>query len=221
MIDLPDYRPHPRRTTYSEFEYAALPPIDRELDGDFAWLLQQPEVPASLGEVDEHDPVPARPPTRAGLDGLVRAFPGRVNVPSSFAAFVSSTGLHRRIRSSTACYLDLGDFAVPVEGGGVLIHFLADQQWVLHWLFFTDGDSEAVVTTQDPFGFEPYSDDPDEPWLYAPTFDPAAHDGVVCAESFSEFVYRFWIENEIWYALRGGRGTLTDEQQRYVEHYRR
>jgi len=26
----------------------------------------------------------------------------------------------------------------------------------------------------------------------------------VCADSFAEFLYRFWIENEIWYALHEG-----------------
>ena len=42
---------------------------------------------------------------------------------------------------------------------------------------------------------------------------------MLCADSFSEFLYRFWIENEIWYDLSDPPSELTTEQQRYVEHY--
>ena len=34
----------------------------------------------------------------------------------------------------------------------------------------------------------------------------------------SEFIYRFWIENEIWYGRRSGK--LSPDQRRYAEHYR-
>jgi hypothetical protein len=50
-----------------------------------------------------------------------------------------------------------------------------------------------------------------------------ASDAAVCAHSFSEFLYRLWIENEIFFRLRGpeaGRRPLTDEQRRYGEHFR-
>jgi hypothetical protein len=42
-----------------------------------------------------------------------------------------------------------------------------------------------------------------------------------CARSFSEFLYRFWIENEIWYSITHdeGRRPLTDLQRAYVNHY--
>jgi len=45
----------------------------------------------------------------------------------------------------------------------------------------------------------------------------------VCASSFSEFLYRLWIENEIFFRLGGpdaGRTPLTDEQRRYGERFR-
>lgn len=44
-----------------------------------------------------------------------------------------------------------------------------------------------------------------------------AEDASVCADSFSEFLYRFWIENEIFF--RAGSG-LTDGQRRYGEYFR-
>ena len=122
------------------------------------------------------------------------------------------------MRSCTACYLDLGNFPVKVTGGGRLIHFLSDQQWVRHWLLYLGDDgAEAVVSTYDPYGFE-LGDDEE---LEAPDrFQPGAADALLCADSFSEFLYRFWIENEIWFAL-SERQPLTDEQRHYAEHYAR
>jgi hypothetical protein len=121
------------------------------------------------------------------------------------------------VRSCTACYLDLGDIAVDVAGEGWLIHFLSDQQWALHWLLYAGSDgSEAVVVTDSPFGFEDA-----EPRISS----AAVVDGGVCAPSFSEFLYRFWIENEIWFRVvepdpgEPPEPPLTDEQRRYAEHY--
>jgi hypothetical protein len=50
-------------------------------------------------------------------------------------------------------------------------------------------------------------------------FDPTTAEAIVCAEFFSEFLYRLWIENEIFFRLRE-RDALTPEQGRYAEHYR-
>jgi hypothetical protein len=137
-----------------------------------------------------------------------------IPLPSSFRTFIGSPQPRRRVRSCTDCYLDLAEFVVPVAGGGWLVHFLSDSQWVLHWLLYVDADREAVVVTDAPVGFEVE----DETIRF---FDPGSDDGAVCARSFSEFVYRWWIENELWFALVDKDRPLTDEQRRYAEHYRR
>lgn len=42
-----------------------------------------------------------------------------------------------------------------------------------------------------------------------------------CAPSFSDFLYRFWIENEIWYALEDQpRRPLNALELEYVGHYK-
>ena len=99
---------------------------------------------------------------------------------------------------------------------GLLIHFLSDQQWVLHWLLYVGDDgTEAVIATGMPYGF-----DGEAPSTLGGRPDPAEElVTIVCAETFNEFLYRFWIENEIWFALRDGE-PLTAEQRRYAEHYR-
>jgi hypothetical protein len=213
--ELPGYRePAHDYGTYFASDYSALPPVARELDDEFGWLRAEPAVLGSLTDAD-YSQVPQRPASADELAALIGK--SGVTPPRSFATFVADGQLHARIRSCTACYLDLADVIVPTEDGGWLIHFLSDSQWVLHWLLYVGPESgEAVVVTQLPFGLQL-----DE----APTrFDPANVDAWVCAASFSEFVYRFWIENEIWYRLsRAGSNTeppLSVEQQAYVDHYR-
>jgi hypothetical protein len=211
--DLPGYREHPTPfSTYSPFPYSGLPPIERDLDDEWRWLLAEPRVAGSLGYVAAGDPMPERAATAAELGALLG---DRAPQPSrAFRAFVGDGEPRTRVRSCTASYLDLGQFAVDVAGGGSLIHFLSDQQWVLHWLLYvgTDG-SEAVVVTETAFGFEADGESFD-------TWDPADGGLSVCAGSFSEFMYRFWIENEIWFRVsRDGRDELTEEQRRYATHY--
>lgn len=220
MVELPGYRDHPSKySTYSDFEFTDLPPIEQELDGGLEWLRAQEPVDDSLGESRAGDPKPARQATSEELGALLAARP--VPLPASFETFIRSQECRSRIRSATACYLDLGDFAIPSRDGGLLIHFLSDQQWALHWLLYAGpGSSEAVVVTDVPFGFNPDDESPRE---FASDFDPASANAAVCAETFSEFLYRFWIENEIWFRLTAADGdvsALTPEQARYVEHYR-
>jgi hypothetical protein len=188
-------------------------PIERELDDELRWLRAEAVVPESLA-ADSHAPPPIRPATAEELSVLVGS--RTAVLPASFRAFVAHDEPRRRVRSCTACYLDLGDYVVPTSNGeGWLIHFLSDQQWVMHWLLYFDGHGhEAVIATEVPFGFETDENPPG-------TFDGAAVGAAVCAESFSEFLYRFWIENEIWFALdKPARRPLTTEQARYAEHYR-
>ncbi len=40
-----------------------------------------------------------------------------------------------------------------------------------------------------------------------------------CAPTFAEFIYRFWLENVIWFKLNDTSASLTAEEQVYVAHY--
>jgi hypothetical protein len=149
-IELPGYREH--RTgyaTYSAFASDELPPIARELDAELRWLQNEPPVRASLTDIDEAASTPATP------EALERIAGAEIVLPRTFITFIGSDGPRARVRSCTDCYLDLGDFAVPVADGGTLIHFLSDSQWVLHWLLYVSPNgSEAVIATDHPLGFE-------------------------------------------------------------------
>jgi len=222
-IDLPGYRDHPEAATYSVFDQALLPPIERELDDGLAWLLAEPAVEHSLAGGHMYEGEPVRPANGTQLDALTGELD--LELPPAFEKFIRVPEPRSRVRSCTACYLELADFPVSVEDGGWLIHFLSDQQWVNHWLLYVDRDGgEAVISTYPPYGFRLES--PDEEPAWASDFEPAtshrfthgAAESMVCADSFSEFLYRFWIENEIWYAL-SQRRKLTPEQLRYARHY--
>jgi hypothetical protein len=209
-FDLPGYREGPRFATYSEFAYDDLPPVERSLDEDLRWLLVEPAVRGSLAEPDSD---PARPATVEELNRVASV----LEMPPAFRSFLALEEPQKRIRSCTDCYLDLGDFSVPLDDG-TLVHFLSDSQWVCHWLLYMGPDGESVVVSYDPLGFELGEDEETVREVQSSTLDAA-----VCAESFSEFLYRFWIENEIWFALaRPGllpRPRLTDEQERYLAFY--
>jgi len=212
--DLPGYREYPTPfSTYSPFPYADLPRIERDLDDDLGWLRAERPVSGSLGYAVPGDPAPERGATASELIALIRD--RAVELPRAFRTFIGDPEPRTRVRSATACYLDLGEFVVDVADGGVLIHFMSDQQWILHWLLYVGpAGAEAVTVTDVPFGFEAEG-------RRFESFDPRAHEGSVCAESFAEFLYRFWIENEIWFrsSRDGSDEAMTDEQRRYAKHY--
>jgi hypothetical protein len=192
--------------TYAGFPLGWLPPIERELDDELRWLLREPPVDESLeGNA-----------TRADLDALLAR--KAVALPPSFSAFIDSADARKRLRSGTDCYLRLPDSIVRF-GEGWLINFLADSQACAFWLLYTGSDGEAVVVTEYPPGFEFSEED-----ARSQQRDPGslADDASVCAASFSEFLYRFWIENEIFFRLSvpEARAPLSEEQRRYGEHFR-
>jgi hypothetical protein len=96
--------------------------------------------------------------------------------------------------------------------GGQLVHFLSDSQWIRHWLLFTGAGEQAVVTTDFPVGFELTLEDR-QVYPGKPAYE-------ICAGNFLEFLWRFWIENEIWYGLALEDHALTPGQRCYVNYYR-
>jgi hypothetical protein len=208
-VDLPGYREHPRRpATYSPFEASELPAIERVLDDHLLWLADEQPVEQSIGA---EQPGRATEATAGNLTRLLAGAP--LALPSAFQSLIAERALQDRVRSCTDCYLDLGEYVVSAGAEGTLIHFLSDSQWVLHWLLYVDSEDEAVVVTQTALGL--FDDSP------TPTvFDPARTAAAVCADTFNEFLWRFWIENEIWWSLAHTTTPLTPEQQRYLAHYR-
>lgn len=126
-------------------------------------------------------------------------------LPEMLVSLFKDEALQRRIPSCTACYLELSPqfVAVPEAAGkrspGYLLRFLHDQQCCVIWYVWLRQGQPARVIASHFFFEREYFDalqDIEEPVEYETIFDEA----VLCAHSVEEFLYRFWIENLIWFA---------------------
>lgn len=135
-------------------------------------------------------------------------------LPKDLTRFLQNGGLRDRLRSATDSYFDLGDAAVTVDGGR-LVHLISDSQWVFHWLLYLGEDgSSAVVGTGFPAGFDLDADEyEDADWLHE---EPRY---VLVSGSFAEFIWRWWMDNEIFYRAVVAKASLTTEQEAYVAQY--
>jgi len=210
--ELPGYRPHPGAySTYTLFPYEDLPPIPEKLDNDFEWLKSQTTKNHSLFENSYPD---GSKPDLSKLARIVSE--ARINLPETFVTFMHSPKLQRRVRSCTDCYLDVADCAVETKGSieGYLIHFLSDSQWVGHWYIHVDRrDNHCVVTSLNPYGFNLEGN------ITNRDIDMQEEEIWLCAPSFTEFIYRFWLENEIWFVLAEKERPLNQIEQAYVDKY--
>jgi hypothetical protein len=84
-----------------------------------------------------------------------------------------------------------------------------------------EGDS-AVLASPDLYGLKVENSD----WIENPScrlerIDLSRSQFAYCAASFSEFLYRFWIENEIWFASvdKPGSRSFNALELDYVGHY--
>ncbi len=208
----------PRVGTYGSYDFFALPPLPFELRGDWSWLrankpfehnildgatLLQP-IPDSIRSLEDD----------AGSAG--------VTLPETFLRFVSDEDLPSRVRSNTLCYLDPSPgLGAPPNGNGRLVRFLSDSQGCLFWYLYLapDGD-HAVLSSGDFYG----ASNEEEGYFSGPYSEGVREDRKTenlsfAAESFEEFICRFWIENEIWFAGFEKR-EIPPDGQRYVEAYR-
>lgn len=183
-IEVPGTSFVPLAATYVEYPSDGLPPGPDNL-GSWEWLRGAESHP------DSHM---AAGFESASRDLSARAIADLANLPADFQHFVAEPDLRSRTRSATDSYFDLADHVQEVEGG-YLLHFLSDSQWVMHWLLYVGDDgTNCVLATPFPVGFNLGEDDleawQDEPWEY-----------VVVADSFAEFMWRWWMDNEVFYAV--------------------
>jgi hypothetical protein len=217
-VRLPGYRELPEFHTYEGSRLEALPPIPIELDDDCGWLMNHGKAHLHGGlSRYERDLQPANVEKLAAEANLV--------LPRSFRRFMSSPELQSRVRSCTDCYLDPGQRIVETVGSiqGKLVHFLSDSQSCAHWYLhiLPSGDS-AVLESPDLYCYRIENSD----WIENPScrlerIDLSGLAFAYSASSFSDFLYRFWIENEIWYALEdeASRRPLSALELDYVGHY--
>lgn len=195
-------------STYRKFSYEELPPIQAKLDENFKWLERKPRYEYSMS--DETFDVKKLFQIEAQIN---------TKLPKFFSTFVKNKELSYRITSCTACYFTLPNYVVKTVGKyeGFLILFLSDQQGCIKWYLYLDKTGEHfIVSSANYYGFDSYDELSDEGlsnFSYKSEIDLEEEEVWFCGNSFKEFIYRFWIENELW---RGGR---TKEQKHYIAHY--
>lgn len=205
---LPGYRELPEPTTYALFPYEDLPPV-KDPGNNYSWLTAAPPRQHSIASdtVNFSAKFGDLMPHIAAL------------LPDSFRVFTLTANLQTRVRSCTDCFLEAPDFLIhtapPLDGW--LVHFLSDSHSVLHWYLHLNPDgSHFVVVSPEAFGFRG-EEEPGLDWENF-TVNILEHQAWFCAQTFSEFLYRFWLENEIWFALHEKK-PLTAAQKKYIGFY--
>ncbi len=123
----------------------------------------------------------------------------------TLARLFEDSAFQSRILTCTGCYLELSEQLVPIPtrgdsgSDGYLLRFLHDSQCCYIWYLWLSPREPAGVVAAPYFYEKEYFDalqDEEAPVEY----DKAFKEAVLCAHSLEEFLYRFWIENQIWYA---------------------
>jgi hypothetical protein len=198
-FDLGAYRPCDG--TYAFYPYESVPPLDESLfRGTFAWLERVPRARATKS-----------------LSGLLAAAEAAgLTLPPAFVTFMGDPRLRAAVPSCTACEWDAS--AAPVASkvvpGAFTVRFLRDQQDCLFWyLHLLPGGATEVLCSPIPF---------DSAGVMAKVTPEVVIDNTwVCAPNFEHFVYRFWIENELWEKVAARREpvALSDAERAYISHY--
>jgi hypothetical protein len=216
-IQLPGYRQLPEHHTYESSRLADLPPIPIKLDNECEWLRSHGQVHA-YGGLDQYE----RDIQPSSVENLAQL--AQIELPRSFRLFMTDPDLQSRVRSCTDCYLDPGERIVETIGAipGHLIHFLSDSQSIAHWyLHILRSGDVAVLKSSDLYGLEIEHSD----WILNPScrlerVDLRGLEFVYCAPTFLDFLYRLWIENEIWFAVMAKPcHPLSNLEADYVRHY--
>ncbi len=203
-------------STYCLYAYESLPPIDdAQLTGTLDWLVPLDEEVAEEMEVyhaaDEEEGRLQLNVGKAAAQAQQLGLP----LPPAFLRLLGSRELQNRIPSCTACYFSLAEEILPYPGkDGYFLRFLNDQQGVLLWyLYLTPQGDECVLAS--PY----WLDELDNPDWYEDLTEGDRQamlaSTVVCAPSFEAFIYRFWLENTLYFDLDRG-APLTEAQQRYL-----
>lgn len=207
--------------TYERFQYRDQPPLPVEsLDGTFAWLRG----------------TEPRSTYRQGAAWSAFCAAKREQgyfVPKEFERFLSDADLPARVKSCTDNYfVDPPDptkrhSAPSAEWeDGLLVTFYADSQYCVLW---------GILLPREPGRYAPILAGPPEALFPGAGYDAEdseeEEDGeeedfgkpVLAASQFEPFVFRWWIENEIWFATcwQESRRPLTPMEQAYVDHLNR
>ena len=184
--------------TYSRVEYQRLPALP-PIRSPFDWLSELPKRDYSSNLDSDENQIDGFPSIAAELKAL------GFSIPDDFRVFITRPDIQAQIPTCTDCYLQLPDTVTPLPGWpeSYAVRFMNDSQCCVMWyLLFQPNTPVRVLASyyfleQDTFDAMEYESQVDEPLRYEDVLD----DACICAESFGEFIFRFCIENTMWFAL--------------------
>lgn len=260
--DLGDYRPG--FSTYDLYPYDELPPLAAP-DPTFAYLRADDQSSDAAATPTSEASQKREAELRRSLDVLAgEAAALGMRLPEAFITFMRSRELRLPAFDwGPGCWFSLADHLVPCPGfaEGRLVGFLRDQQDCIVWCLclLPGGEYRVLALGSDAVDTMPNAEgdallgqfDPDEDYdkwdreelahpvaslRHAPETVAEAIAGiVVCADTFEQFVYRFWLENEISLKLNAETikaiswhshplpehysQPLTESERRYLDYY--
>lgn len=205
--------------TYQRSAYHQQPPLPVEkLNDTYDWLREagpnpgvdpNQNIPSSALEDDDPEDDVLRP----GLwsERLAKLRQRGYYVPASFERFMEDRALQAKVPSCTSNYfLPAADADEhPQPDGGLFLTFYSDQQACLLWgVRLGEGADRYTPVLA---GAPQFSN--------GLTFPELAF----CAPTVETFVYRWWLENTLWFATQWAdtRRALTHEEQAYFAHLER
>jgi hypothetical protein len=219
----------PCDATYCGVPYESLPPIpEATLRGTLDWLLP---LNRDLKRKHTHfSPISWRLFSDHWRIILASSFELNLSIPNAFRQLMDSAALMQRIPSCTDCFFELSQKLVPCPGWeeGFILRFLNAAQGQIAWYLYLTSQGEHCVLVGYPW--LDLLNEPENPehraWGITEEERNMVFEGRgvhVCAFSFEEFLYRFWIENILWYKLVWFKGQkpLTEAEKRYLSHYQR
>ncbi|MDJ1493041.1 hypothetical protein QNI19_08860 [Cytophagaceae bacterium DM2B3-1] len=249
FFGLPSVRP--TENTYESFDYEALPPLNTEkLDGSLQWLQAiatspqrrylnlPPEMAAWQKGRKKSKELPQSFLEKWSKKWSTieqQASMRKLVLPSSFITAMQHPEWLNVIDSPTDCFFELdenGFIDLKDREGECLLHFYSDSQYCLLWYLHFDsfGKHRVVVSKNSWFQhlhthtFLPHPEvDVDEDIeKMISEIEAGSHTFLCeCAPDFESFLYRVWIEGDIYYAMsklyKGQE--LTPEQKEYLHFY--
>lgn len=188
--------------TYCETPLQDLPAV--QVSDDLAWL--KPLHPTIDAEMRQYRPN-ARERQRYEQKAkaiLAQAAELGLRLPVAFGELAQSETLRDRFPSATACYFDLPEKIVPApfELDGHIIRFLNDQQICVLWYLYLPAQGEPLVLASCPVEGADFLEELNAEDARAVAEATGATR--IVARTFTEFLYRYWIENTVWLKLSHG-----------------
>jgi hypothetical protein len=193
--------------TYGRIPLKLLPPVDTFLTGnEFEWLPELDEEWEKFVMMEDPGHTFNSIRDSAKSKGII--------LPGPFLVFFESPYHQNCMISATDCYFELSDKIVEIPGNqsGYLIRFMNDSQNVMQWYLYIDEESDHWVVASNWMI--------DSEYPKGKSLESKLENAYICANSFEEFIYRFWIENRIWIS-----GTFnlprSKEEKEYIEEVKR